>query len=834
MHTLLKTILVVSMLLIVVGLVTDITTQASGVLIAPHSTLHVLPATYYTLYGPYIQNLNYLWQYTTTLPMYEALLNGQVQVLNSLPTTQLSQSQIASLKNNPNLYLYDSQTFSFIFLQFNFKYYPENNTYFRWAISDILNPSSVESQILEGGLLGATIPFYINPSVYPSYINSTTLTELSNIYNAHESYNIQRAKTYLQDAGLVYNPSLGEWTYSNGTPLKITIYIQEGFYNCPAWESIIEAGAQQVGLQNNIQFIPYAASQLETILQEQTYDIINYGWEGITFIVPEYYFIFGPGAPYNSFNDFVNSTINAQLTQAYTADPTFSQVVNNFQNALVELQYTEPYVILGWNTCPEPVYTNNYYGYVSSLGDGITNFQDVHEGFTSNGTLNYVIGTYDFAPPNFNIYFENFYSSELIWEVYWYPSTLTSLPSNPTLFNTPYIANYTVIHIPNATVNGHLIINGTEIVYNFVHNATWLNGMPVTALDYNFTIWYLDMGGFSSNPYNPSQDTVFIGDYCGEPVYINYTAEASDPSPIWFDAMPNLVTTIVPSNNPYQIQIYFNTTSYFTLCDTDEVVLPPYLFVNINPLELAPVDGQYTYHITELGEVPGGFPFYPYSYNASTGITLRTYAGYFQFNPLANLINVSAGSSYTLTVNMTQIVSAPYLYNGKPTGPYEVPISNASGVIEIMPYGSSKVIETIPLTHVSGSIYQATISTSGLSPNTPYTIFVNATYSAPITINGSALSTGGTHTMMTTRYFYRWYSIYPYSPTVIPVKVINATQPLKEVSFPSAPAPVTTNVTKVVPPSAVVPSNASTLDISMIAITVILSLIGVVVVLKFK
>jgi len=73
------------------------------------------------------------------------------------------------------------------------------------------------------------------------------------------------------------------------------------------------------------------------------------------------------------------------------------------------------------------------------------------------------------------------------------------------------------------------------------------------------------MGGYFSNPFNPSIDTVYIGNYYGKPVILNYTAEAVAPSFEWFDYLPNLAYSYVPPNNPYEIEIFFNSSCVWTI-----------------------------------------------------------------------------------------------------------------------------------------------------------------------------------------------------------------------------------------------------------------------------
>ena len=207
---------------------------------------------------------------------------------------------------------------------------------------------------------------------------------------------------------------------------------------------------------------------------------------------------------------------------------------------------------------------------------------------------------------------------------------------------------------------------------------------------------------------------------------------------------------------------------------------------------------------------------------------------------------MSAGKTYTLKVNITEITAAPYkivFANGTvyyTTKTPIVPIDNASGYIAIMPYGSTKVIETIPLTHVSGSIYEATINTANLAPNEPYVIFVNATYQAPLTINMSVISNGsGFKTIMVTHYYYRWYSILPYKQVTVTTTTTTTT---KVVTLPTSVSQVTPmTVTKPTSPSTITaptslpsPPSVSSYVYGIIIATIVLAIAGIAVAFRFK
>jgi hypothetical protein len=820
-----------------------IVSEAAGVLVAPSALKqHVVPAIEYCKFGPYLGSIVFLWNYTENTQIYECFkCVGNIQLINAVPASQFLSSCIETLEKLATASVYDEVTYSFIFIQVNFKYYPENNVYFRWAIASLINPACVESQILCNGLKGVPSGLYICPAVFPCLASNTTLiSELYSIYNAHESYCPKRACQYLKDAGLVYNPSLGEWTYPNGTPVVIPVYIQEGFYNCNAWISMLKSNACKIHFGKNLEIIEYPASCLITDLVSLKYGLINFGYLSYTAIIADDYFTLGPLAPIVELNCYVNSTVNAQLSAAYTKDPTFSQALVNLANALVDLQWDEPWIILGWNTCITPAIINNYYGYVASPDEGYTfTYNDIHEGNTITGRLVEAMGTCGFKAPNMDILYCNFYSSSEIWDL-GVPTPLTTPPSEPTpLGLQPYVANYKIIPIHDVTINGHKIVNGTEIIYCFVHNATWINGMPLTALDYNFSIWYFDMPGYcpNNNPLGLNISHVYIGNYFGIPVYVNYSEIPSYAMKIVYGTMPSLVYSCVPANNTYEIKLYFNSTAACLLSSTDEYIVPPCIYLNYKPCQYNP-DYPSFVCLAYKGELPGGFPWYIYEWNYSIGAIVKPFVGNFLWNPLACTYNVTAGSVASITTDITQIIASPYIVvasNGTviKTAPKPCcPITNATGYAEVWAYGSTTPIEKLTLTHVAGDEYEVEVPTSSLTPNEFYVVFINATYYAPITVMG--------HMMMMPHYAYRWYAVYPYSPTVttITTHVSNVSLIISNASHltsytPPTPSSVTVNSTLLTytPPS--VPS-VSDAVIAMIGITVVLALIGVAILIRFK
>jgi len=763
----------------------------------------VLAPTQYRALTPYVAVLNEMWSFTSPTALFQALIAGQVQLAGLDEQAQILQAQ-----RDPNIYLYDQPVYGFgPIIQFNFAKYPMNNTYFRWAIFSIINFQLVQQQVFANGLLGQAIPYFLNPSLYPGFFNPNATI----FYQTHESFNLTRAMIYLQKAGLVYNTKLNTWTYPNGTPIVISWIIPANAPEALSLAQIVTQAAKQINLTIQYQVVPFSPTLIQDLVTGN-YELITFGWS-VSAIAPGFlYFIDGPLAPVTSVNSFVNYTINQLLTKAYIEATTLNESQYYTQQAVYYLQAAVPEIIAGWGNTVQGAYLPGYANYIPTVGGGVS-LMNVHTANSTHGTFNWGITVLTAAPSTYDVYSaQTLYEFDGLGEVYDTP--LSSPPYNALQLLPWVVQNWTIQTGLNETIPGTNIrlVNGQVITLYLVHNDTFHNGLPLTAQAINFTMWYFDMGGYSSNPFNASKDTVYIGNYYGKPVILNYTAEAMAPSFEWFDALPGLVYSYIPPDNPYEIQIYFNTSSLWSIYELSGIyIVPPSIFENIPPQWL----GLGTYSVSSNGQVIGSGPYYMYNWNKSTGATFYRYNGYFRVDPLANFIaNITAGTTYTYTFNITQVLAEPTYINGKPTVPNPiVSIPNATGVAEIWIYGQSpRPIMSIPISHVSGNTYKVTINTVSLTPGQTYVLFINATYIEPLMLNYSANSVGGGIKYVDVPHFYTAY----YTFNVLPTTTVSTTTTTTTTT--STTTTTTSIVTTVTPVSSVsappAPPSVSVITIS--------------------
>jgi len=204
------------------------------------------------------------------------------------------------------------------------------------------------------------------------------------------------------------------------------------------------------------------------------------------------------------------------------------------------------------------------------------------------------------------------------------------------------------------------IVNGQAITFTFMKNITFSDNVPVTAYDYNYSLYALNV---AISPDLPTAFSPFIGGVAG---------------PL------GLFATVV-NNGGYSITMYINDSSVWNVLDLTVPVLPQHIFnfLNINVADAveAQIDFSQPYSVA-TGAVSGSAqgtapayvtflnninlasgPFWLFTINEATGSgILNRNANYFHSAWYANLGN-EKGTSFTITS-----YPAEYVYNpGKAT-----------------------------------------------------------------------------------------------------------------------------------------------------------------------
>ncbi|MEM3794712.1 MAG: hypothetical protein QW429_02440, partial [Thermoprotei archaeon] len=517
-----------------------------------------------------------------------------------------------------------------------------------------------------------------------------------------------------------YNSAQGYWAYPNGTRLVLSIYPFTG-PGLSLEEQILEAitsNAAAINLTINIVPINFNTF-VDNLLTTGNYDMYFAGWNLGAPPSPTWlYAIFGP-APLNTFyQNYDNQTVWNITTKLFLAS-TYQALYNYTVQAATLLQEDLPYVILDWGTSLTPVNVASWKGYISEAPYGVLFPANVHPVGANFG------GLYRFGEPQppdtLNLYkATTLYDYNILGLTYTTP--LQVALNNPVQLVANAAYNYTITTSSGIDPNGHYF-NGSVITFNFLPNAVWQDGVPMTAVDYNFTLWYLDLGGFSSNPYNPSSDTYTI-----DPgVTVNYTAESLNPGLEWFGVASGFVDSYVPPNNPYQISLYFNTSSINNILNVYGIpILPEHIFGSIQPTTWASMS-QSQYLALELWSGP-------YVFNAwspsSSYAQVSFFQPYYLSNPYSFVVSAPQGQSATYTVHANVWSSSGF--SSTPSGYYQSlsPVNGAGATVYVLNPSTLQVLASYPMSFQGNGTYTASIPTSSLGVG-EYTLVAQVNWTGP-------------------------------------------------------------------------------------------------------
>jgi ABC-type transport system substrate-binding protein len=198
--------------------------------------------------------------------------------------------------------------------------------------------------------------------------------------------------------------------------------------------------------------------------------------------------------PYQNPTNFRNATYDSWRDQLLHG--TTYEEVHEAAAAMQEiLQYNVPRLVVYLPTYPQAYRNDRFSGYIENIGRGISDIWTMRKIHYIDGTLG---GTFPIAisiePDNFNVFSATNPSSAAIMENLW-PSLYNYAPD---LSPYPDLANNMKIeyHEDNIAVpEGH-----TRYTVDIIQNATWSDGVPLTAEDVAFTFIYVLESGVYGNP----------------------------------------------------------------------------------------------------------------------------------------------------------------------------------------------------------------------------------------------------------------------------------------------------------------------------------------------
>jgi ABC-type oligopeptide transport system substrate-binding subunit len=678
------------------------------------SSVGVLNATG-EYWGPYINTIYVTW-FTTSEAIIEALVNGYIQYMGGGISNIQQYNQVEQYVKTGEIAVNITPSNSFGYLGFNVHVYPMSNVHFRRAIQHLTNYQSIASA-LDNGILGIASPYYLYPSVYGQYFSS----QEAQAYQKYGSFNLTAAVQELELAGLVDHPAQGYWTYPNGSvvgPLSIYTSSGTGFELRQQVLESITSNAAAINLTINIVPVNFNTF-IDNLLPTGNYEMYNLGWSLGAPVSPTWlYYIFGPYVLNTFYQNYDNQTVWSLTTKLLDASSYQALYQYTVESATL-LQEDLPYVILDWGVSLTPVNVASWKGYIVEAPYGVLFTANVHPVGQNFGGL-YRFGMPQ-SPDTLNLYeATSLYDFDILGLLYTTPLQVSL--SNPVQLFANAAYNYSITTASGVDPNGHYF-NGSVITFNFLPNAVWQDGVPMTAVDFNFTLWYLDVGGYSSNPYNPSSDTVTI-----DPgVTVNYTAEAANPGLEWFGSASSFVDSYVPPNDPYQITLYFNTSSISNILTVYGLpILPEHVFGSIQPTTWATMtQPQYL----ALEDWSGPYVFNAWS-PSSNYAQVTAFQPYYLFNPTSSVVTAQLGSSATYTVHA--FVWSTSGFTSTSSGYYESlsAVNGASGEVYVLNPSTLQVLGSYPLSFQGNGTYTATIPTSSLGVGT-YTLVAQVNWTGP-------------------------------------------------------------------------------------------------------
>lgn len=728
--------------------------------------MSVLPPQDLSMHGPLINSL--LFQYEDEDTAFQNLVSGRIPAMEST----LSLAQYTQAQENSSLYTNSTGNYDFDGIAFNFLQYPYNNTYFRQAIAELMNFAELQSNL--GPVIQAGNQIY-NPSLFPRYYNG-------NVRNPY-SYNTTEAMALLEKVpGMSYDAHTGIWSINyNGfreSPFMPQIYYRfdDPEIRTPA-EQLLAEDASSINLTlaatgitdsqvDAYIFGPASEAVISQGVMGSNYQTIkppvfnwtyvddggdNWGMYTFGWIVN-----FNPTFTWAFFNSQMVGIDNFGNYYNFTMD--YSTNILNFANSThiaqeaatrVQQYYYQnlPYVVFGWE--------NSLYAVNPTSSPGWTGFANIPSAgpSTESGLYYTALNVHPANKPNGGtftealeqvpssldpLYVVNWVWQEDVWQET-YDSPLLTPPTgvlNGTLANE--IASYKVagdLTKPIGSGPGWYnpfdaseIKNGEIVTLNFWKNATWNDGIPLNAYDYNASLYLWNIQG------NSPTDTP-----------LSY--ESAPPS--------GLLATYIPPKNPDQIQLYINSTIIWNIYNINIPVLPWHLFQLFNASLIATYNSaidltqhyssalngylnkqyqanppEYLLYMPNL-EIGSG-PFVFQSWNTETNvINLTRNTNFYRSAWESFSKNVTEGNKYDFSTNIQlEFYNAGTKTIGKvpPGQTGYLPIKNATGTLSVL-YPNGDLVATYRLINEGNGKYGASIKTGSLKPGM-YELVTQANYSA--------------------------------------------------------------------------------------------------------
>ncbi|WP_048054462.1 hypothetical protein [Acidianus hospitalis] len=679
---------------------------ATPVSVIPNFNTPILKPCQARYTQPWVGKITFVYTYTSPTAEFEALIQGKVDTAG---ISEKSEYTCASCKYKNCVYVGIAPVRSFgqIVFSFNSSYITSYRC-FRYAVSSLICPTNITDYVWCDGLLGQDIPYFVSPKVYAPWFNPEVVTW----YEEHESYNITRAVICLSKVPGVTHVNC-KWYY-HGKPLVLTFLYCE---DSPCQQRLAQYLKSQFALIN-ITLCTEATTFATQIGAATTppfvFNMTTFGWINLCPAVSSWFVIYT--TPCDT-GGFYNATITNLIHEADSA-PTVAEDINLTKQAELDLQYCLPYIIINWANAVQGVWLPGWANYLY-LCKGTQNIaiqycyvHPVNETLTGDFIVSNLCSS---LMRHLNLYSSaSFYAYQIFGQLYESPAeypfdNLTDI--NPADL-VPLLASKWCIQKPvtETLPNGKELVNGTVLTVYFVKNATFINGYPVTACDYNFTIWYLDIPGMLGT-----------NTFCGLTINYTYLKCHGEINGDYFGTITCLVYSQVVC--PYEIKIYLNDTESVVPVDdilTDPVLYEYQCYNHIKPCNI------YNCKFTPL------ISYGPYIWDGSSAsftnkcFTIIYNPHYFRICPLIFLNTTKEGTPYTYTATF-------YCYTWCSSNDSLVPhpvVGSATAWLVALDVPGVKYgpyTTPIPMTMKAPGVYTVTFNTTGL-PAGVYEIVAKVTW----------------------------------------------------------------------------------------------------------
>ena len=764
MRKYIATAIALLMLLSVLPLSAYAATTPSGILVGAEVGTH----------GPYLNEIDFT-VISTDSTLYSSLSTGTIQG----PEEALSTGSFFSAAANSNLYTNSTALAGFDFFSFNSLRPITNSTHFRRAIQYLTDYSFIQGTVC-GGVACVGTPELEYSGLYASSSNPSAYSWMK--------FSLTDAVAQLKLSGLTEGNTTDvalskiTWLYQGVQWIPTMYYRIDDPLRTGAAERLVYE-ASLIGLQFNAKgstsTVTSAAVYGSTVLgvihpgvynpatgyntppvfnytvakngQPDSWDMYTAVWLGLgSAFSYDYSFMNSANCGTQDFTNYYNATMDYYTNQVEYAT-SVTAAAHAAQEAEVVFAQNNPYVIMFWNSQLYSVYLNGWTGYVAWPGSGPMTFPGAYWTFLNVHPSNQPTGgKFVFALheiPDGGFGFNPLYVTNWNWQIdIWneiYGTALNQNPAQPTtsLAYIGWTGPYNVSSFTGNTGSGagwfefqttqssQKIHQGTVITLNFDKNITFSDNVPFTAYDYNFSLYVFNVAGSLKDNDNP-----------------------------WGHGLAGskgLIATHISPNDPYQIELYVNSSSIWNIMQIQRVtIFPLHIWKYFNPdavstatkaLDITlPYDKAaaacscsangvtsaptWLRDLPNLGVSNGPFKLTFYDPATGSGILVKN-LNYYRAAWWAGAPTVTTGSAFTFSTNINESIynSGSAALGGVAAGSTgTVPITNATGTVTLL-LNDQQVGSPVALTAGSSGKYTASIPTSSLSAGT-YELVVNATY----------------------------------------------------------------------------------------------------------